>query len=274
MRRLFGILAVGVGAVSLASCSNSDPLEDGVLTVGMECGYAPYNFIVDSSSDTAVQTTAGTWCDGYDVMVASEIASQLEVELEIVVMDWDGLIPALNDGRVDAIIAGMSPTETRKEAINFSEPYYTEDTELVVVVESGSDYVGSTQRSQLSGATIGYQSGTWQGDMFGQLDGVTSQVFDNYGTLISQTVDGRIDGYLAEKKVAETHVSADSRLAYISFEETDAFTLDAAYTSVSVGIKKANTDLLDGVNDALATISNETRALWMEAAVLLGGSDE
>ncbi len=274
MRRLFGVLAAGAATLGLTGCNDTDPLEDGVLTVGMECAYAPYNLITSSSSETAVRTTAGTWCDGYDVMIASEVASQLGVTLEIVASDWDGLIPALNDGRIDAIIAGMSPTETRKEAINFSNPYYTEDTELVVVVASDSDYIGSTQRSDLSGATIGYQSGTWQGDMYDQLPGVTSKTADAYGTLISQTINGQLDGYLAERKVAETHTAADNRLAYISFEDTDSFTLDAAYTSVSIGISKGNTDLLSGINDALATITDATRAEWMAAAILLGSNDE
>ncbi len=275
MRRLFGLFGVGVAAVGLASCGElQDPLEDGVLTVGMECGYAPYNFISDSSSDTAVQIASGQYCDGYDVMIASAIADNLDVELEIKALDWDGLISQVNDGRIDVIIAGMSPTEERKQQINFSNPYYTEDTELVVVVKTNSSYANATQRSQLSGAELGYQTGTWQGDMYDQLDGVISKQLPSYESLITQTKEGRIDGYLAERSVAETQTAANPDLKYISFEVTDPFILDDAYTSVAVGINKEFTDLLNDVNEALATIDSETRIVWMEKSIRLGGNGE
>ncbi len=275
MRRLFGLFGVGIAVVGLASCGElTDPLEDGKLTVGMECGYAPYNFISDSSSDTAVKIASGQYCDGYDVMIASAIADDLDVELEIKALDWDGLISQVNDGRIDAIIAGMSPTAERKQQINFSNPYYTEDTELVVVVKTDSPYASATERGQLSGTELGYQTGTWQGDMYDQLENVTSIQLPSYESLITQTKDGRIDGYLAERSVAETQTAANQELTYISFEETDPFVLDDAYTSVAVGINKEFTDLLNDVNDALREIDSETRIAWMEKSIRLGGNGE
>ncbi len=82
------------------------------LRVGMECNYAPYNWTQAEPGEHTVPLSAGGYADGYDVQVARYLAEKLGMELEIVKTEWDGLIPALTSGagKIDAIIAGMSPT--------------------------------------------------------------------------------------------------------------------------------------------------------------------
>ncbi len=110
----------------------------GTLKVAMECAYEPYNW-TETSSDTRTlgavaisgEGKEGQYANGYDVQVAKYVANKLGMKLEVYQYDWDSLIPALNSGTVDAIVAGMSPTAERKEQIDFTETYY--ESNLVVI---------------------------------------------------------------------------------------------------------------------------------------------
>jgi len=98
--------------LALLVCVSAAAMAD-TLRVGMECNYAPYNWTQSEPSDEAVAIAAGGYADGYDVRIAKRIASELGMELEIVKTEWDGLVPSRMSGKIDCIIAGMSPTEER-----------------------------------------------------------------------------------------------------------------------------------------------------------------
>ena len=105
--------------VTLAACNKRDSNK---LYVGLECAYSPFNYTQSDSSNGAVQIyntnykpMSGRYANGYDVMVAKRIAEALGKELVIVKSDWDGLIPAVNAGTIDMVIAGMSPTSDWKK---------------------------------------------------------------------------------------------------------------------------------------------------------------
>ena len=130
----------------LAACGT--PVSQGTanqnqLVVGMEAGYPPFNWTQKDDSNGAVKIQ-GTdqYAGGYDVEIAKRVAKQLGKELVIVKTEWDGLTPALVSGKIDAIIAGMSPTEERKATIDFTDSYY--DSQLVLVVKKGSKYEKAT----------------------------------------------------------------------------------------------------------------------------------
>ena len=125
---------------SLTACNKIDPEKDldnvkaaGKIVVGMECAYAPYNWTTSTPSETTVPiaNSEGSYADGYDVQIAKLIAGKLGVELVIKAIEWDGLIPALESGEIDMIIAGMSPTAEREEEVDFTECYYNSN--LVVI---------------------------------------------------------------------------------------------------------------------------------------------
>ena len=104
--------------------------------VGMEAGYAPFNWTQTNDKYGAVPISGSkaSWAGGYDVQIAKKIADGLGKELEIVKTEWDGLPVALQSANIDAVIAGMSPTAERKKEIAFSDPYYESD--LIVVVKT------------------------------------------------------------------------------------------------------------------------------------------
>ena len=100
--------------------------EDGVLTVGMECAYAPYNWtqIDDSNGAVPIVNSPGVYANGYDVMIAKRIADYYGWELEVMALEWDGLHPALNAGTIDVAIAGQSMTADRMAEVDMAGPYY------------------------------------------------------------------------------------------------------------------------------------------------------
>ena len=101
-------------------------LEDGVLTVGMECAYAPYNWtqMDDSNGAVPISNVPGAYANGYDVMIAQRICEAYGWELEIVSSAWDSLCPAVQSGTMDANIAGQSMTADRMNEVDMAGPYY------------------------------------------------------------------------------------------------------------------------------------------------------
>jgi ABC-type amino acid transport substrate-binding protein len=129
-------LSAGEKLTSYSLVSETPATTNGVLKVAMECAYAPYNWTETSDfSLGAVKIAndqgANLYANGYDVRVAQYIADKLGMKLEIYRYDWDSLIPAIQAGTVDAIIAGMSPTADREKEIDFTNVYY--ESTLVVI---------------------------------------------------------------------------------------------------------------------------------------------
>ena len=108
-----------------------------VLKVGMECAYEPFNWSTSQRDEFALPITggskAGQYADGYDVQIAQYIAKMMGMRLEIHAIEWDGLIPALEDGTVDAIIGGMSPSDNKDANVEYTSAYY--ESNLVVVIQ-------------------------------------------------------------------------------------------------------------------------------------------
>lgn len=126
------MLVTGCGSSSNSSSANessgSDSGSSDEFRVGMECGYAPFNWTQSDDSNGGVKVEGNDeYAGGYDVQIAQKIADGLGKKLVIVKTEWDGLVPAVQSGKIDAIIAGMSPTAKRKKSIDFTDVYYTSD---------------------------------------------------------------------------------------------------------------------------------------------------
>jgi len=108
--------AAGSSTSGSAAQGVASGVEDGVLTVAMECGYAPYNWSQPDDSNGAVPIKdSNEYANGYDVMMAQKLCDANGWQLEIVRLDWDSLIPAVQSGTVDAVIAGQSMTADRAQ---------------------------------------------------------------------------------------------------------------------------------------------------------------
>ena len=130
-------LASGGTVTEFAVHCDAPATTTGTLKIGMECAYEPYNWTdTEGTSLGAVPISSegqsGLYANGYDVQIAQYVANRLGLKLEIYAMGWDSLIPAVNSGAIDAIVAGMSPTAERSEQLDFTDTYY--ESNLVVII--------------------------------------------------------------------------------------------------------------------------------------------
>jgi putative lysine transport system substrate-binding protein len=272
MKKHAALFAV-MPALALASCGTLPPaLDDGILTVGLECGYAPFNWTTTTATETTVAIADSQFlCDGYDVRVSSYLAEELGVDLQIVKADWDGLIPSLTSGNIDAIIAGMTDTPTRRETISFSQPYF--ETRSVMIVLANSAFADAETVADFDGATVVAQAGTLQDDIiagYEESDGwVQGTAYPSYPDALTALLSGSsgIDAILAEEPFAlqmlGQHGSAIELITIL--DDTNAPNDDFLIT-VSVGLRKSDTALLASIETALTALTEATRLQWMADA--------
>lgn len=272
------ILLVLVLFFSMCLIGCSEPTfdeESGILRVGLECAYAPFNWTETEKTDSNVpiSNASNMYADGYDVQIAKLIADDLGYELEIQMIEWDGLVIALKSGTIDLIIAGMSPTEERKESISFTNPYYTST--HVLVMKEASQYASAKTFNDLSGATIIGQSNTVYDDLAVQINEKNANAkratpLESVPLIInainSDTSNKTIT--VLEEPVAKGIVASQEGYVYIQLEEQ--FELDEADKVVSIGVRKSDDKLLEKVNESLAKIQEATRQQLMENAVNSG----
>jgi len=248
------IVALALASVlSLSLLAGCAKKENNEFKVGLECNYAPFNWTQTDTSNGAVpiSNSPGEYAGGYDVEIAKKIAAQLGKELVIVKTEWDGLIPALTSGKIDAIIAGMSPTEERKATVDFSDSYYRSD--LVVVVKKDSPFASAQSLADLNGAKITAQLNTFHYEVVDQIAGVDKQTaMDNFPAMIVAVASGKIDGYVSEKPGAISAVAANKDLTYVEFAAGQGFTYADENVAVAVAVKKGSTDLIQSIDAALA----------------------
>ena len=276
MKKLLSLLCVLFVGLTLMACgsTNSNEIDytsvprDEQFIVGLECNYAPFNWTEDTRSayNYPIANMEGKFANGYDVQIAKAIASSLGKVLVIMAIEWDGLIPALETERIDAIIAGMSPTEERKSSVTFTAPYYTSE-EVCLVLKDGK-YANATSIRDFGGASAIGQADTIYDDLIPQLVGATHQTpLPSVPDIITAMMNGRCDVTIVEKPVALGLVAANPDLKIIEFEEGNGFEVTEADVAVSVAVRLNETALADQISGILAGITTEVREQLMLNAV-------
>lgn len=210
----------------------------GKLVVGTEAQYAPYEF-KDLDANFA----------GCDIFLAEKIAEKLGVELEIVDMAFDGIIPAAQAGQVDLGIAAFTNTPERAEVIDFSDIYEVSLQYLVVAAENVEKY---STKEALSGLKIGSQKGTIQSNLVVSAF-PDSELFEleKYPALALEVQNGNIAGLVVDAAVGDSLVAnSNGTLAVSAYE----FTKEEASFGKSVVIQKGAEDLVAVVNEVIAQV--------------------
>lgn len=270
MKKILVLFSI-IGLFTLVGCSDIAPYDveaETEIIVGLEAAYAPFNWMTTTETEyTYPIHGTNRYAAGYDVTMAVEIAKQLNKTLIIKALEWDGLITALQTGEIDLIIAGMSPTEPRKEQISFTNEYYR--SEIVMVVKADGAYASATSINDFSGARVVAQQGTLYDDLIpNQLTGaIHSQPLGTYGELTLSVVSGVTDAFIAELPVAESIVTTNSDLKIIELVD-GGFNMEEEDIVVSIGTRKQDTNLVDAINKVLENISLEQRIQWMTEAVV------
>lgn len=268
-KRLSVVLSMAlVGVFALTGCGSKVNVEgttnEDTFVVGLEAAYAPFNWTQEGDSNGAVKIDGSAeYAGGYDVEIAKRVAEGLGKKLVIVKTSWDGLVPALQSGKIDGIIAGMSPTAARSEQIDFSDSYYT--SELVLVVKSGGAYENASSLADFNGAKITGQLSTFHYSVLDQIEGAKVQTaMDDFGAMRVSLESGAIDAYISERPEGVSAQVANSKFKMI--ELTDGFKTLPDDTETSVGVRKGSL-LTEKINKILAGISEEERVNLMDSAI-------
>lgn len=269
MKKIFSLIFATLLVLSLAPTTPVKAAsDDKEFRVGMEAGYPPFNWTQKTNADGAVKIDGtNQYANGYDVQISKKIADKLDKKLVIVKTKWDGLLPALTSGKIDAIIAGMSPTAERKQAIDFSQNYYT--SQLVVMVKKDGQYANAKSINDFKGAKITGQQGVFHYDLIPQMTGAIKEpAMGDFSAMRVALESGTIDGYVGERPEGITAVSKNPKFKMITFADGKGFKTNPDDTQTAVGLKKGDKNLED-INTVLAGMSQAEQTKTMDQMVAL-----
>lgn len=239
------------------------------LKVAMECGYAPYNWTQPDDSNGAVPIQdSKDYAYGYDVMMAKHIAQELGRELQIVKLDWDSLVPAVQSGTVDCVIAGQSITSERLEMVDFTEPYYYAS--IVGLTKADGIYADAKGLSDLAGATCTSQLGTvWYDVCLGQIKDANIQpAQESAPAMLVALESGRTELVVTDMPTAMAACTAYPDLKLLDFTDTqDNFQVSEEEINIGISVQKGNKELLDGINGVLSKMTKEDYEKMMNEAI-------
>lgn len=237
---------------------------DEYLRIGMEAAYAPFNWTQDDDKNGAVKIEGtNQYANGYDVQIAKQVAKELGKKPLVVKTSWNGLIPALTSGKLDMIIAGMSPTAERKKEIAFSNSYYT--SEPVLLVKKDSAYANAKTLNDFKGAKITSQQGVYLYNLISQLTGAKQETaMGDFAQMRQALESGVIDGYISERPEALTAEAANSKFKMIQFKK--GFEVNQEDATIAIGMRK-NDNRIEQVNAAIAKISVKDQTALMDKMI-------
>ena len=226
---------------------------DGVLTVGMECAYAPYNWtqMDDSNGAVPIANNPGAYANGYDVMIAKKICEANGWTLEVKAISWDGLVPALNAGEIDAVIAGQSMTEDRMAQVDMAGPYFYAS--IVCVTQKDNPLTAATGISQLTGACTAQTGTIWYDSCLPQIPGAQLMpASETAPAMIMAVTSGQVDYTCTDMPTAMGACATYDNLFILDFSDSnDNFEVDEGEINIGISVLKGNTTLLDAMNKVL-----------------------
>ena len=268
--KVMSLVLIAALVIALSASAFAAGVDDGVLTVAMECAYAPYNWAQpdDSNGAVPIKGSANLYANGYDVMMAKKLCEANGWELEVVQLDWDSLIPAVMSGMVDAVIAGQSMTAERMEAVDFAGPYLYAT--IVCVTLQDSPYASAAGKSDLSGGTATSQIGTiWYDSCLPQIDGAkVTTAAETAPAMLMALETGAVDFICTDMPTAQGAVLAYPDMTILDFAGTDDdFEVSDEDINIGISIMKGNTELLDALNAVLDEMTADDFNAMMADAI-------
>lgn len=288
MRKITCLVLSLVLALSLAACGSGSTasttaaaaaatgVEDGVLTIAMECAYAPYNWMQgdDSNGAVPISNVPGSYANGYDVMIGKKIAEANGWELEVIQADWDSLVPGVQTGIYDAVIAGQSMTAERSEQVDFAGPYFYAS--IVCVTKKDSPYATATSIADLAGGKCTAQIATiWYDQCLPQIDGALVQTAAETAPAMLMALEtGSVDFICTDMPTAQGAVAAYPDMTILDFSGTDGdfqFSDEVRAENVNIGVsvKKGNAELKNMIDSVLSTMTADDMNALMEQAIAI-----
>ena len=248
MKKFLAMAMALAMVVSLASCggkadkssasgsasgadSSSVTIQDGKLIMSTNAQFPPYEMVADDGS-----------LEGIDIEVAGLIADKLGLELVVDDMDFDGSLLAVQNGKSDMVMAGVTADEEREKVMDFSDSYANGI--QVVIVKEGSDVTLDNLGEQLIGVQRGTTSNIYCVDDFGE-DQVVA--YDDGAVAVQSLMNGQVDCVVIDNAPAKAYVAANEGLTILDTEY--------ANENYAIGVNEGNTELLDAINGALQELT-------------------
>ena len=280
MKKIIAMLLAMMMVLSLAACdaapketqpANITGVEDGVLTVGMECAYAPYNWtqMDDSNGAVPIVNNPGSYANGYDVMIAKKICEANGWKLEVMAIGWDGLTPALNAGQIDAVIAGQSMTEERMAEVDMAGPYFYAS--IVCVTQKDNPLASATGISQLSGACTAQTGTIWYDSCLPQIEGAELMpASETSSAMIMAATSGTVDYICTDMPTAMGACAVYDNLVLLDFTGSeDNFQVDQGEINIGISVVKGNTTVKEAMDKVLSTMTVEDFNNLMDQAIAI-----
>ena len=268
MRRITAIVMAMLMMLSLSTAAFAaevpSGVEDGVLTIAMECAYAPYNWTQSDDSNGAVPiaNVPGSYANGYDVMIGQRICEANGWQLEVIQSDWDSLVPGVQTGTFDAVIAGQSMTAERAEQVDFAGPYFYAT--IVCLTRADSAYANAKSLADLAGGSCTAQIATiWYDTCLPQIKGANVMTAAETAPAMLMALEtGMVDFVCTDMPTAQGAVAAYPDMVILDFSGTDGdfqFTEQERAENVNIGISmmKGNTVLHEAIDSVLSEMTVE-----------------
>lgn len=230
MKKLVSIMVTMVMmTVMLTGCGGSS--SDSVIKFGTNAEFPPFEYV----------TAAGVLgeFDGIDMAIAKEIGVQTGMEVTMENMEFDSLLIAIENGQIDAAIAGMTIDPERAESVDFSHPYYTAT--QVMIVDQNSDIKTAADMADKKIVVIqGYT-----GELCVQDLGYDYEAFKKGTEAILELNNGKCDVVVLDSATAKKYVKDNPNLKIV--EDPSAFEAE----EYGIAVKKGNTELLDKINTVI-----------------------
>ena len=268
--------ATEAAAETAAAADVPAGLEDGVLTIAMECAYAPYNWTQSDDSNGAVPiaNVPGSYANGYDVMIGKKIAEANGWELEVIQSDWDSLVPGVQTGTFDAVIAGQSMTAERSEQVDFAGPYFYAT--IVCVTKADGKFANAASIADLAGGSCTAQIATiWYDQCLPQIQDAQIQTASETAPAMLMALEtDTVDFICTDMPTAQGAVAAYPDMKILDFSGTDGdfqFSDEVRAENVNIGIsvKKGSTALVDAINSVLSTMTADDFNKLMAEAIAI-----
>ena len=278
---VLGLTLVSLSSIALSACSGSS-VDNSKLVIGMECAYQPFNW-TESAANNFTLPIDGTneFADGYDIAIARYLSQDLGKDVVIKRIEWYDLIPSLQNGAINMVLAGMSSTAERRKTIDFTDPYLKSDLAFLMRKEnipSGNsasnplNYEGL--KSLFSGHGLVCQANVVGDDIiedyFASVEGlnITHSAAQQTYPLAALDVQNKISYAMpAELPVVEAMAAiAPNDLGVLYCDYSFLSEGDLEGLSVNIGLKKGNSELLNELNASLAKLSQAERGRLMGEA--------
>ncbi|MBR8701084.1 ABC transporter arginine-binding protein 1 [Fusobacterium sp. DD29] len=218
---LIGILALTISVSAFAKKK---------VYVGTNAEFPPFEYLENGKPT------------GFDIDLVDEMGKLMDVDIKIVDMAFDGLLPALQMKKVDLVIAGMTATPEREKTVSFTQPYYTAS--QVIIVREGDDSVKSFD--DLKGKKVGVMLGFTGDIVVSKIDGAKPERYNAAYAGIMALKAKKIDAVVLDSEPAKNFVKQNAGL-----QIADA---NSAQEEYAIAIRKNDKKLMEQVEKALAEI--------------------